>query len=85
MLDVRRADEYRKGHLAHAVNIPLDTLPGRTGEVPDTDVWVHCASGFRASIAASILDRAGRTVTLIDDDFDNAGNSAIDIVEEPSN
>jgi hypothetical protein len=31
-------------------------------------------------IAASILDRAGRALTRIDDDFDNAGNSAIDIV-----
>jgi rhodanese-related sulfurtransferase len=33
---------------------------------------VHCASGYRASIAASLLDRAGRDVVLIDDDFENA-------------
>jgi hypothetical protein len=37
-------------------------------EVPtDGEVWVHCASGYRASIAASLLARAGRTPVLIDD------------------
>jgi rhodanese-related sulfurtransferase len=35
-------------------------------------LWVHCASGYRASIAASLLDRAGRDVVLIDDSFDDA-------------
>jgi rhodanese-related sulfurtransferase len=40
--------------------------------VPAGPVWVHCASGYRSSIAASYLDRAGISVVLIDDDFDNA-------------
>jgi rhodanese-related sulfurtransferase len=35
-------------------------------------VWVHCASGYRASIAASILDRHERDVVLIDDEFRRA-------------
>ena len=30
---------------------------------------VHCASGFRASVAASLIARAGRDVVLIDDDW----------------
>jgi hydroxyacylglutathione hydrolase len=30
---------------------------------------VHCASGFRASIAASLLHRAGRDVVLVDEDY----------------
>ena len=33
-----------------------------SGEVPDGEVWVHCAAGYRASIAASLLAAAGRTV-----------------------
>jgi rhodanese-related sulfurtransferase len=41
-------------------------------EVPDARLWVHCASGFRASIAASLLDRAGRDVVLIDDSYSTA-------------
>jgi rhodanese-related sulfurtransferase len=30
---------------------------------------VHCAAGYRASIAASILAAAGRRVVIVDDDF----------------
>jgi rhodanese-related sulfurtransferase len=33
---------------------------------------VHCASGFRAAIAASLLHRAGRQVVHVDDDWDRA-------------
>jgi hydroxyacylglutathione hydrolase len=80
VLDVRRDDEYDTSHLDNAVHIPLDTLTNRIDEVPNGDVWVHCASGFRASIAASILDRAGHTITLIDDDYDHASDSGIDLV-----
>jgi hydroxyacylglutathione hydrolase len=46
--------------------------PQRDIEVPAGEVWVHCASGFRASIGASILDRAGRQVVYVDDDWENA-------------
>ena len=35
-------------------------------------VWVHCTSGFRASIAASLLDRAGLEVVAVHDDWDRA-------------
>jgi hydroxyacylglutathione hydrolase len=41
-------------------------------ELPHGRLWVHCASGFRASIAASLLDRAGRDVVYIDDDVSHA-------------
>ena len=33
---------------------------------------MHCASGYRSSVAASMIDRPGRTTVLINDDFDNA-------------
>ncbi len=69
ILDVRRDDEWFTGHLRTAVHVPLDQLDGRLIEIPDGEVWVHCASGYRASIAASLLDRAGRRVVLIDDDW----------------
>ena len=72
ILDVRRNDEVARGSIEGAVHIPLDSLLGRLEELPPGRLWVHCASGFRASIAASLLDRAGRDVVLIDDDFSNA-------------
>jgi hydroxyacylglutathione hydrolase len=72
LLDVRRLDEWQEGHLAGAVHIPFWELEGRTGDVPAGEVWVYCHSGLRASISASILDRAGRSVVHVDDDWPRA-------------
>jgi rhodanese-related sulfurtransferase len=47
-------------------------ITDRVGELPAGELWVHCASGYRASVAASLLEREGRDVVLVDDDFDNA-------------
>ena len=60
VLDVRGRGEYAEGHIPGALNIPLAELPRRLSEVPGGDVAVHCQGGSRASIAASILQRAGR-------------------------
>lgn len=72
ILDVRQTHEYAEQHIAGAVNIPLHEVPNRLDEVPAEPIWVHCGSGYRASIAASWLDRAGMDVVLIDDDFTTA-------------
>ena len=69
VLDVRRDEEWAEGRIPGAVHIPLHDLEARFEEIPDGEVWVHCASGYRASIAASLLDRAGRTVVAIDDEW----------------
>jgi rhodanese-related sulfurtransferase len=73
VLDVRRNDERRVSHVDGAVHIPIHELPTRLADVPtDRQVWVHCAAGYRASIAASLLHRAGRDVVAVDDSYDNA-------------
>ena len=72
VLDVRRDPEYAAGHLGGAVHIPLHQLSRRLGELPDGEIWVHCAAGYRAAIAASLLAAAGRRVVAVDDDFANA-------------
>lgn len=60
-VDVREEDEVRAGSVPGAIHIPLGELPHRTEEVPfDRPLVVYCASGQRASSAASILERAGR-------------------------
>ena len=69
VLDVRRPEEWRDGHLAGALNIAVHDLPRRLHEIPPGEVWVHCAAGYRATVAAGLLDRAGRDVVLVDDDF----------------
>ena len=84
VLDVRRTDEFATGHLPGAVNIPLSDLLDRIGEVPHGTVWVHCQSGFRASIGASILDRAGRSPVHVDAGFDDAAAAGLEVeVEVP--
>jgi rhodanese-related sulfurtransferase len=77
VLDVRRDDEFAHGHVEGAAHVPLANLLSRLDELPAGRLWVHCASGFRASIAASLLQRAGREVVHIDDDFDNAGRAGL--------
>lgn len=56
VLDVRTPQEYAAGHIAGSVNIPLDELRERLGELPkDTAITVMCAVGLRGYIAARIL------------------------------
>ena len=80
ILDVRREDEYRATRIDGAVNIPIHELPSRIADVPSGEVWVHCASGYRAAIAASLVDAAGRTPVAIDDTFENAEKVALHLV-----
>jgi hydroxyacylglutathione hydrolase len=82
VLDVRRPDEWHVGHLAGAVHIPFWELEQRAGEVPPGEVWVHCASGFRAAIGASLLDRAGRRVVHVDDDWDRAEQAGLPVTTD---
>jgi hydroxyacylglutathione hydrolase len=80
VLDVRRADEHDAARIDGAVNIPLHELWDRLAEVPAGEVWVHCAGGYRASVAASMLDAAGRSLVAIDDSFDNAEHVGLHLV-----
>jgi hydroxyacylglutathione hydrolase len=69
VLDVRRDDERTDVAIAGSQHIPLHELLRRMDEVPtDREVWVHCASGYRASLASSLLARAGRRPVMIDDE-----------------
>ncbi|HEX9043041.1 MAG TPA: MBL fold metallo-hydrolase [Trebonia sp.] len=77
VLDVRRADESGPSRIRGSLNIPLHELPGRMDEVPPGETWVHCAAGYRASIAASFLAAAGREPVAIDDVFDSAGQAGL--------
>ncbi|MFF7790614.1 rhodanese-like domain-containing protein [Streptomyces sp. NPDC007991] len=77
VLDVRRDSERVGGYIDGSVHIPIHELHGRIGEVPDGTVWVHCAGGMRAAIAASLLDAAGRKVVAVDDGFDAATDAGL--------
>ncbi len=78
VLDARRNDERARGYVAGSQHIPLHDLAARIDEVPQGEVWVYCGSGYRASIAASVLDRPGRHVVLINDSYDAANAAGLD-------
>lgn len=60
-LDVRNIGELEAGYLPGSVHIPLAELRRRIDEVPaGRPVVVYCASGWRSSVAASLLRRHGR-------------------------
>jgi len=62
VIDIRNSREWSSKHLAGSVNIPLNHLQERIGEVPRTHrIAVHCAGGYRSSIAVSILNQYGIT------------------------
>jgi hydroxyacylglutathione hydrolase len=62
LLDVRNPREWSTKHIAGSMNIPLNHLQERIAEVPrDRRIAVHCAGGYRSSVAASILHQYGIT------------------------
>ena len=62
VLDIRNPREWAAKHIEGSVNIPLNHLQERIAEIPrDRRLAVHCAGGYRSSIAASILHQYGIT------------------------
>jgi len=79
VIDSRRLSEWVDGHVTGAKHVPLHQFLARLEEIvtwskaaahagADSTVWVYCGSGFRASAAASLLDRAGVPVVHVDQD-----------------
>ncbi len=65
VLDVRRPGEWKAGHIASALHIPLNELSARAAELdPSRPTHIICASGYRSSIATSLLEQKGFTHTV---------------------
>ncbi|MCR5733110.1 MAG: rhodanese-like domain-containing protein [Lachnospiraceae bacterium] len=64
ILDVRRADEYAKGHIPGAINVANEDIGAeRPAELPDLNrvIFVYCRSGMRAKEASAKLAALGYT------------------------
>jgi hydroxyacylglutathione hydrolase len=60
VVDVRDEHEWSSGHVPGAVHLYVPDVAHRADEIPTAaPVAVHCASGYRAGIAASLLEQAG--------------------------
>jgi hydroxyacylglutathione hydrolase len=62
VIDIRAPREWHASRLGVSINLPLPHLQERIGELPrDRRIAVHCAGGYRSSIAAGILNQHGIT------------------------
>jgi NADPH-dependent 2,4-dienoyl-CoA reductase/sulfur reductase-like enzyme/rhodanese-related sulfurtransferase len=60
LIDVRRPDEFEKGKIQHAINIPVDELRNRLNEIPtNTPIYIYCEAGLRGYLAHRILKQHG--------------------------
>ncbi|ODA39803.1 DsrE/DsrF/DrsH-like family protein [Desulfosporosinus sp. BG] len=67
LLDVRTGDEFDNGHLEGAINIPVDSLRERIGELDkNKEIFEYCQIGLRGYVAARILTQNGFKVRNID-------------------
>ena len=79
ILDVREDDEWRRGHVTGAVHVPTHRVAAaldRDGGIPEGP-WVYCGMGFRAAIAASLIERAGGRPVVVDDAVSRARMSRV--------
>ena len=69
VLDVRTIDEFAKGHIVDAVNIPVSQITANNlsqiEKHKDVPTIVVCESGMRAPAAASVLSKAGFTRVFV--------------------
>lgn len=88
VLDVRRETEFGDGHIANAVNIPLDELsdPANIADFEENqNIYIHCASGYRSVIASSLIKRQGiHNIRNVLGGWEQIKNQKIDIVKENS-
>lgn len=59
LVDVRSRQEYSTAFIPGSLNIPLEELPSRLTDLPDTTVYLLCGSGKRSSQAARMLTSHG--------------------------
>lgn len=80
VLDVRKPGEFAEAHLENAQNCPLDFLNERLAEI-DANIpqRIHCKSGYRSLIAASILKSRGFNVIDIKGGFDEIKETSLPI------
>lgn len=65
VVDVRSREEYAVAYIPGSINIPLDELPSRLKDVPNTTVYLLCGSGKRSSQAAALLAARGYDVVNV--------------------
>ena len=66
LLDVREDEEWAAGHAPDAVHLPMSTLTGRLGELPEGPLAVICRSGGRSARVTAYLAGQGHEAVNVD-------------------
>ena len=81
LVDVRDPGEFEDGHIAGAINLPLNELRERLGELPrDRELWLYCRVGQRGYYATRLLMQHGFKVKNL-----SGGYLTYDLIEAASN
>ncbi len=60
LIDVRTSGEYLNGKIENAINIPVDEIRSRLGEIPrEKNVFIYCEAGLRGYLAQRVLKQNG--------------------------
>ena len=83
VLDVRKPGEWSGEHVETAQHFALDYINDNMDKIdPGTSYYLHCRSGYRSTIAASILKSRGfANIVNVQDMFDNIAASAIPVTD----
>ena len=78
VLDVRQNSERNASHIEGTVHIPFHELTIRVIELPkEKEIWVHCASAYRAAGSLGIFESAGHKSVLINESYDKCLDVAL--------
>ncbi|MFK7936602.1 MAG: rhodanese-like domain-containing protein [Saprospiraceae bacterium] len=83
VLDVRKPGEFSGEHVEDAINFPLDYINKNMTDIdPDTNYYLHCRSGYRSTVAASILKSRGfERIVNVQDSYANIANTAVSVTD----
>ena len=86
LLDVREPQEWRVGHIAEAVHIPMGQLNARIDELPrDRAIVAVCRSGNRSQVVTNALNRAGFTAHNLEGGMYAWSHAGLPIVDDDGN
>lgn len=75
ILDVRTAREFARGSIPGSINIPIDELRERIGEISSHDVVINCQVGLRGHTAALLLGELGFNAANLDGGYETWSKS----------
>ena len=86
IVDVRKPNEFAEGHVAGALNLPLDYINDVMEEFPKSGkMFIHCAGGYRSMVAASILKSRGfDDIVNVEGGFGAIQKAGVEVTSEVS-